>query len=177
LDVLAGTGSIKVNFPDIEVSEMEETCSLDVADRGGESLERVGELLNLTRERVRQLDNMARAAFARVKAKETFDVDWEERRGYVEHPVQPSDYDDVDCGDMEWADESGQAPIPVTVIVTFDAACAEIASIEERLKLVGNGLRSDEVRDLVLIRDRISRERAAFARELGGVGCELGGVR
>jgi DNA-directed RNA polymerase sigma subunit (sigma70/sigma32) len=35
---------------------MSETCSLDVADRGGITLEEVGELLNLTRERIRQVE-------------------------------------------------------------------------------------------------------------------------
>src|ERR1700678_3132212 len=35
LDVSARTGAIKLNFPDLEVWEMTETCALDVADRGG----------------------------------------------------------------------------------------------------------------------------------------------
>ena len=56
LDVNPETGSIKLNFPDLEVSEMAETCSLDVADRGGITLEEVGEILNLTRERIRQVE-------------------------------------------------------------------------------------------------------------------------
>lgn len=56
LDVNPETGSIKVNFPDREVWEMEETCALDVADRGGITLEEVGEFLNLTRERIRQVE-------------------------------------------------------------------------------------------------------------------------
>lgn len=56
LDVKYGTGAIRMNFPDLEVWEMEETCALDVADRGGVPLERVGELMNLTRERVRQIE-------------------------------------------------------------------------------------------------------------------------
>lgn len=56
LDVNPETGSIKVNFPDLEVWEMKETCSLDVADRGGITLEEVGEILNLTRERIRQVE-------------------------------------------------------------------------------------------------------------------------
>jgi hypothetical protein len=50
------TGSIKLNFPDIEVWEMTETCALDVAERGGVTLEEVGEIMNLTRERIRQLE-------------------------------------------------------------------------------------------------------------------------
>src|SRR5580765_7260786 len=42
LDVSARTGAIKLNFPDLEVWEMTETCALDVADRGGTTLEEVG---------------------------------------------------------------------------------------------------------------------------------------
>lgn len=56
LDVNPETGSIKVNFPDLEVWEMAETCALDVADRAGITLEEVGEILNLTRERIRQVE-------------------------------------------------------------------------------------------------------------------------
>jgi len=56
LDVNPETGSIKLNFPDLEVWEMKETCSLDVADRTGATLEEVGEILNLTRERIRQVE-------------------------------------------------------------------------------------------------------------------------
>lgn len=56
LDVNPDTGSIKLNFPDLEVWEMRETCALDVADRGGITLEEVGEILNLTRERIRQVE-------------------------------------------------------------------------------------------------------------------------
>lgn len=56
LDVNPTTGSIKLNFPDLEVWEMEETCALDVADRGGITLEEVGEIMNLTRERIRQVE-------------------------------------------------------------------------------------------------------------------------
>jgi hypothetical protein len=56
LDVNPDTGSIKINFPDLEVWEMPETCSLDVADRGGITLEEVGEIMNLTRERIRQVE-------------------------------------------------------------------------------------------------------------------------
>jgi hypothetical protein len=56
LDVNPETGSIKLNFPDLEVWEMAETCSLDVADKGGITLEEVGEILNLTRERIRQVE-------------------------------------------------------------------------------------------------------------------------
>lgn len=56
LDVNPETGSIKLNFPDKDVWEMGNTCALDVADRGGITLEDVGDILNLTRERIRQVE-------------------------------------------------------------------------------------------------------------------------
>src|SRR5690554_5423789 len=56
LDVNPRTGSIKLNFPDLEVWELSETCALDVAERGGMTLEEVGELMNLTRECIRQVE-------------------------------------------------------------------------------------------------------------------------
>ena len=56
LDVSPRSGAIKVNFPNLEVWEMTETCALDVADRGGVTLEEVGAIMNLTRERIRQLE-------------------------------------------------------------------------------------------------------------------------
>jgi sigma-70-like protein len=56
LDVNPETGSIKLNFPDLEVWDMKETCALDVADRNGITLEEVGEIMNLTRERIRQVE-------------------------------------------------------------------------------------------------------------------------
>ena len=64
LDVHPVRGSIKINFPDLEVWEMTDTCALDVADRGGITLEEVGEIMNLTRERVRQVET---AGLARLQ--------------------------------------------------------------------------------------------------------------
>jgi hypothetical protein len=61
LDVSARTGAIKLNFPDLEVWDMTETCALDVADRGGTTLEEVGAIMNLTRERIRQVEVKALA--------------------------------------------------------------------------------------------------------------------
>jgi hypothetical protein len=67
LDVSLRTGAIKVNFPDLEVWELEESCVLDLADTGGLILERVGSIMNLTRERVRQLEAKALARLERSK--------------------------------------------------------------------------------------------------------------
>lgn len=55
VDVSPRTGAIKLNFPDLEPDQLSESCCLDVAERGGASLEEVGEICNLTRERVRQV--------------------------------------------------------------------------------------------------------------------------
>ena len=56
LDVNPDTGSIKLNFPHLEVDELEHTCCLAVAEEGDHTLEMVGEITNLTRERIRQLE-------------------------------------------------------------------------------------------------------------------------
>ena len=56
LDVNPQTGSIKLNFPNLEIWELEHTCALDVAEKGGITLEEVGEIMNLTRERIRQVE-------------------------------------------------------------------------------------------------------------------------
>ncbi|MBI3181389.1 MAG: DNA-binding protein [Myxococcales bacterium] len=56
LDVNPETGSIKLNFPDKEIGELQYTCALDVAEKGGITLEEVGEIMNLTRERIRQVE-------------------------------------------------------------------------------------------------------------------------
>lgn len=61
LDVSPRTGAIKLNFPDLEVWQMNETCALDIADRGGTTLEDVGAIMNLTRERIRQVEVRALA--------------------------------------------------------------------------------------------------------------------
>jgi hypothetical protein len=49
-------GGLQVNHPGKELEELEATCALDVADQGGVTLERTGQLMNLTRERIRQVE-------------------------------------------------------------------------------------------------------------------------
>ncbi len=56
LDINPVTGSIKLNFPDLEPWELTETCALDVAERGSSTLDEIGAITNLTRERIRQLE-------------------------------------------------------------------------------------------------------------------------
>jgi len=70
LDVSQRSGAIKVNTPDVDGepdwSAMPESCALDVADRGGMTLEEVGAVMNLTRERVRQLEMQAAVKVRRL---------------------------------------------------------------------------------------------------------------
>jgi hypothetical protein len=82
LDVNPETGSVKLNFPDKEVWELEETCALDVAERGGITLEEVGEILNLTRERIRQLEVTALQKMKDDSPKYELDafIGWDPRR-------------------------------------------------------------------------------------------------
>lgn len=61
LDVQSN-GSILFNAP--KLGDMKETCALDVAAKGGVTLEEVGSLVGLTRERIRQI---AAAALEKVK--------------------------------------------------------------------------------------------------------------
>jgi hypothetical protein len=49
-------GNLHVNFPDLEPDQLEKSCALDVADEGGATLEDVGRFMNVTRERVRQIE-------------------------------------------------------------------------------------------------------------------------
>jgi hypothetical protein len=81
LDVQPRTAAIKLNFPDLEPDQMTHSCALDIADRGGETLEFVGEAMSLTRERVRQLE-------VRVFAKVHADMEMVALRDFVdEGPV------------------------------------------------------------------------------------------
>lgn len=58
LDVGPISGSIKLNFPDIEPEDMDPECScvLDIAERGGLTLLEIGLAMNITRERIRQIE-------------------------------------------------------------------------------------------------------------------------
>lgn len=75
LEVDSDTGSIKLNHPSRELEHLAETCALDVAERGPLVLEQVGELLNVTRERARQLEKKANEAFRIVSKRKGFDVE------------------------------------------------------------------------------------------------------
>ncbi len=86
LDVHPERGSIKLNFPHLEVWELEESCALDVADRGGVTLEEVGNIMNLTRERVRQVETVG---LARVRS----EASGSPLEDYADDDASDDDYD------------------------------------------------------------------------------------
>lgn len=67
------TGGLKINFPDVEPWDLTWSCALDIADAAdlaqqNVTLESVGRVLNITRERVRQVESRALArANARLR--------------------------------------------------------------------------------------------------------------
>lgn len=66
LDVVGVNGALRISQPLVDVWDLPETCALDVADRGGATLEEVGVLNNVTRERARQVET---CALAKVRAR------------------------------------------------------------------------------------------------------------
>lgn len=70
LDIDEEIGSIKYNFPDVEPEDVapEKSCALDIADEGGATLEDVARTMNVTRERIRQVESKA---LDRVRRKST----------------------------------------------------------------------------------------------------------
>jgi hypothetical protein len=67
LDVSEDTGSYKVTWPHLASGHYgdeydalpQHTCALRVAEQGGMTLDEIGEMMNLTRERVRQIETKA----------------------------------------------------------------------------------------------------------------------
>lgn len=95
LDISSKTGAIKMNFPDLDLWEMGESCALDVADRGGTTLEDVGAIMNLTRERIRQVEVRALAKLEALN-------DMNSLRDYVdEGPVGKRRLPVINAADLE----------------------------------------------------------------------------
>jgi hypothetical protein len=121
LDVSAKTGAIKLNFPDLEVWEMQETCALDVADRGGTTLEEVGAIMNLTRERIRQVEVKGLAKLQALR-------DMAALRDYVDEgpvgkrrlPVLSADDDEEDTESREADDDDIDDELEPEASAEFD---------------------------------------------------------
>jgi len=116
LDVSPRTGAIKLNYPDLEPDELppNASCALDIADVGGSTLERVGELMNLTRERVRQVEVRALAKVrAAIRGTPLEDFVEPERRGPSVRrlPLLAEDDQDEDVDGDECLDRSGERPV------------------------------------------------------------------
>jgi hypothetical protein len=56
---VAKSGSLIIARPSQPPEEMGESCALDLAARGGMSLSEVSDIMNITRERVRQIEEHA----------------------------------------------------------------------------------------------------------------------
>lgn len=56
---ITDAGNIKILRPHLKVDEVAESCVLDVADRGPQILDEIGDILNITRERARQIEGQA----------------------------------------------------------------------------------------------------------------------
>lgn len=67
LDVSPITGSIKINFPDLEPWELEHSCSLDQADLGWSTQDAVGQVLNLSHARVGQVCDSSLLKLSKVR--------------------------------------------------------------------------------------------------------------
>jgi hypothetical protein len=53
------SGNIKLTFPGVEIEHMTHTCSLDLAEGDGATLDEIGAAQNISRERVRQIELVA----------------------------------------------------------------------------------------------------------------------
>jgi hypothetical protein len=130
LDVSARTGAIKLNFPDLEVWDMNESCALDVADRGGTTLEDVGAIMNLTRERIRQVEVKALAKLEALKEmmglRDYIDEGpvGKRRLPVIAAPVEDDEEDEFEADSAKVArnDADGEAPVVVEEAAGFDGA-------------------------------------------------------
>lgn len=60
------TGGLQLNFPGLEVEQVPHNCALDLADIGGLTLDQIGQAMNVTRERIRQIEADALARMLKL---------------------------------------------------------------------------------------------------------------
>ena len=61
-------GRRPINYGTLTKSDMAQSCALDVADDGPHTLEFVGDLLGVSRERIRQIEEMALKKLKRIQS-------------------------------------------------------------------------------------------------------------
>jgi len=161
LDVNEHNGNIKLNHPDKEPSEIGETCALRVADRGGVTLEEIGAIMNLTRERVRQIESRALARLKAVAASHPIADHLDERATPLPARTRPALSEPAR---LDWFGESSEsldaAPEVEAAWREFIAAPAANEPVEHATVAATAAavLSDDESAELCL-----ARERAASA--------------
>jgi hypothetical protein len=148
MDVSARTGAIKINFPDLDVWDMSETCALDVADRGGTTLEEVGAIMNLTRERIRQVEVKGNAKLTALR-------DMMALRDYVDEgpmgkrrlPVledyEDGDFEEDDCvADGAALEGNEKADLARTILQTYERTFVLDDAFRGRLLAIADDLSS-----------------------------------
>lgn len=104
IDVRPGDGSLKLNFPGVDLADMQETCALDVAEKhSGLFPEQIAELLNVTEPAARLIVNSALAAEAdALTAAGMTAEDATPAPRPVHHLAEGEDTDDgLDPGDLD----------------------------------------------------------------------------
>jgi len=85
-------GSVRVNFPDVDPGRFDllpETCALDVADRGGTTLEDVGAALNVSRQYILQSEWRSIRRIQRGSVFAQFADEIRRRRAKTPSPAAP----------------------------------------------------------------------------------------
>lgn len=99
--------SVKFIFPGVELEDMNDTCSLDVADAGGVSLDAAALTMNVTRERLRQIESKALARI-RGEVSSSASLSRDERDAFREESDVLADF--APTGPVTPADRTGTDP-------------------------------------------------------------------
>lgn len=114
-----------------DLAGLGDTCALDVADRGGHTLEETGEVLGVTRERIRQLERLGVAQFLR-NASDLATVELEEGLRAREAAWAPDDLEESE------PEEYGLGPGSLTAARArtkqADLSPEEIAAVRTELE-------------------------------------------
>lgn len=72
-------GKARIFFPGLEIHQLPQTCSLDLADRGGLTLREVADVMGVSHERVRQIQAQALEKLQRTATE--FTAEWALKEG------------------------------------------------------------------------------------------------